>query len=645
MLRRAWLMIRKRRRALGWLLALGLIAQMGVALPAGTPHGTVTLSKPLTWAFPPVGGPSSDTADFDLTVKLPRKTSKLYKPNVRTGTNYAAYLQITLRWKGTSSDDTLGLSAKDPKGHSVGNDTLAVTNNGGNVNVFMLQMPLNEKYTITAFNQVGNSSEAVASNAVARLHLVNLAKFRQPAQPAGAPQFRNYHVPLSLMPPTAEEQAIGGRAFGEPSIGVDTRNDNVMYQAGLYTIKAHFGSGSHPQATFAEVSDKPLTSSFSEDAILFVDRFTGRTWVSQLDAACSISAYSDNDGKTWTPAAKGCQTPPAVDHQTIGAGPFAKPIPSGATYPDAVYYCSQNVAYAACGLSLDGGNTYGAASPMFNSSECFGLHGHVKVAPDGAVYVPNKACGAPECIVNSTTAGPHCHPGYAVSTDNGATWTVHNTGGHTRLFNTGDPSIGIGSRGTMYFGFGGRDGRPYVTVCKHDGATCARPKPVGWRFHIRNTEMAEVVAGDDDRAAFAFLGSTTPGDDQQYAFRGTWHLYVATTYDGGKHWATVDATPSHPMQRGCIEFDGDCPSDRGSNDQRNLLDFNDLTIDREGRILVAYTDGCYPDLGPPPKHGTCRQDARRLSGLNPEIEGPAISRQWCGLGLYRRFDKLMKPCP
>src|SRR5207253_1742306 len=119
------------------------------------------------------------------------------------------------------------------------------------------------------------------------------------------------------------------------------------------------------------------TNSASEDAILYVDRATGRTWVSQLALACSISAYSDNDGASWTPAAKACQTPPAVDHQTIAAGPFAKPVPSGAVYPDAVYYCSQNVAYAACGLSLDGGNTYGAASPMWTSSECFGLHGHV----------------------------------------------------------------------------------------------------------------------------------------------------------------------------------------------------------------------------------------------------------------------------
>ncbi|MGB2393007.1 MAG: hypothetical protein ACPICH_02715, partial [Poseidonia sp.] len=35
---------------------------------------------------------------------------------------------------------------------------------------------------------------------------------------------------------------------------------------------------------------------------------------------------------------------------------------------------------------------------------------------------------------------------------------------------------------------------------------------------------------------------------------------------------------------------GDCRDIGGSN--RNLLDFNDLHIDREGRVYVAFADGC-----------------------------------------------------
>src|SRR5207302_10793023 len=114
------------------------------------------------------------------------------------------------------------------------------------------------------------------------------------------------------------------------------------------------------------------------------------------------------------------------------------------------------------------------------------------------------------------------------------------------------------------------------------------------------------------------LGSTTPGDDEEQfaldsngrptpvnSFYGTWHLYVAVTYDGGATWTTSDATPDHPMQRGCIEFSASCPSSRGSDDQRNLLDFNDLTIDSQGRIVAAYTDGCQPEVATPAGFGTC----------------------------------------
>src|SRR5207237_1043944 len=81
----------------------------------------------------------------------------------------------------------------------------------------------------------------------------------------------------------------------------------VMYQAGLYTIRGTFSGGG---VTWKDVSDAPLTNSASEDAILAVDRATGRTFVSQLALACSIGAVSDDDGASWTPAAKACQTPP-----------------------------------------------------------------------------------------------------------------------------------------------------------------------------------------------------------------------------------------------------------------------------------------------------------------------------------------------
>ena len=36
---------------------------------------------------------------------------------------------------------------------------------------------------------------------------------------------------------------------------------------------------------------------------------------------------------------------------------------------------------------------------------------------------------------------------------------------------------------------------------------------------------------------------------------------------------------------------GDCRTDEGGSN-RNLLDFNDLTIDLDGRVYIAFADGC-----------------------------------------------------
>ena len=151
-----------------------------------------------------------------------------------------------------------------------------------------------------------------------------------------------------------------------------------------------------------------------------------------------------------------------------------------------------------------------------------------------------------------------------------------------------------------------------------------------------------MIAGDDNRAAFAFIGTPTAGNDQQggsgsgVAARtsspasGTSTSRPPTT--AGKTWKTVDATPTDPVQRGCVWLAG------GSSTCRNLLDFNDITIDRTGRILIGWADGCTGDCvttaaaaGPRPT------TARR----NAPATGPStgtVTRQVTGLTLFKAFD-------
>lgn len=442
------------------------------------------------------------------------------------------------------------------------------------------------------------------------------------------PRYFNYAAPGGL-----------GRGAGEPTLGVNWATGNVMFISGLETLRVTFDDSSSPaQATWINKS-APNTSLTSFDPILFTDSDVGavrtnRTFASQLlPSKISLMSYTDDDGETWTPS-QGAGINSGVDHQMIGAGPYAKnadgslkggavqrPGPDGKIYPHAVYYCSQDIADALCARSDDGGLTFGAAIPMYSLLECGGLHGHIKVARDGTLYVPNKSCGGKQAVV--------------VSEDNGLTWTVRTVPGSTS--GRTDPSVGIGEDGTVYFGYANGDGTARVAVSRDRGQTWENLQDVGAQLGIQNTVFPAVAAGDSNRAAFFFLGTTTGGNGtgSDTNFTGTWYGYIATTYDGGKSWITVNATPGDPVQRGSICTSGTtCPSTPVNT--RNLLDFNDLTIDAQGRVLAAYADGCITSAC---IQGQDKNNDGKINSLdNDGAELATIIRQSGGKGLLSARD-------
>ncbi|MFD8503948.1 hypothetical protein ACFV2L_14640 [Streptomyces sp. NPDC059687] len=98
---------------------------------------------------------------------------------------------------------------------------------------------------------------------------------------------------------------------------------------------------------------------------------------------------------------------------------------------------------------------------------------------------------------------------------------------------------------------------------------------------------------------------------------------MATTYDGGQSWVTVDATPTDPVQKGSI-----CTGGTTCGNDRNLLDFIDVTTDSQGRVLVAYADGCT---------GTCASGgAQNYDAL------ASIARQSSGNTLYGVYDAVVR---
>jgi PKD repeat protein len=416
--------------------------------------------------------------------------------------------------------------------------------------------------------------------------------------------------------PAGASQANGG----EPSIGTDwnpnvatLKHDLVNTGGVAFYTTAALTAATNWRANFDDCSSPAVnlwenisvqTTPAGLDVIGFTDHYStgqlgiayppphtpGRLFFIDLGAGDSVGSFSDNDGNSYLPGGNGGpgQGP---DHETLGGGPYHSPVPTppAPAYPNAIYYCSQSLTEAECSRSDNGGQTFAPAVPIFNPTVCLGgIHGHVKVSPQGTAYVPNSACSS------GTPAGVN---GAAVSKDNGITWNQFTVPGST---GDQDPSIGIGQNNvgkpagqipnTIYLGWVGADGHAHAAHSPDEGATWQDDIDVGSILGVQNAAFPVMVAGDDNRAAFGFIGTTTPGiaafsDDG--SFHGIWHLYIATTYDGGHNWILIDATPIDPVQTGQV-----CLKGTGCAGARNLLDFNDFTVDAQGRGLLAYADGC-----------------------------------------------------
>ncbi|MDQ1708381.1 MAG: hypothetical protein QOJ88_1592 [Pyrinomonadaceae bacterium] len=434
-------------------------------------------------------------------------------------------------------------------------------------------------------------------------------------EPAGTPRFYNYQAPSGV----ADDA-------GEPSIGVNWKSEKinggipdgggVTYYGGFlpYMLRAHFNDTFTPAKIAWE--KKALTVATAPrllgDPILFTDNQTGRTFVSQemgLTPAGSTMEYSDNDGDTFTPS-EGSGAPSGIDHQTVAGGPFHAPVPTGASplYPNGVWYCSQAIADAVCSISFDGGTTFGPAVPMYSIADCGGIHGHLKIGPDGTAYVPNVSCGANQAVV--------------VSEDNGITWNIRKL--PQSAASDRDPSVAVGRDNTLYFSYQNADGHSRVAVSRDKGLTWERDTDIGAQLGIRNSLFHAAVAGDGDRAAVAFFGTTTGGADyDQPAFTGVWYLYIATTFDRGQTWWTQNATPNDPIQRGGICTTGPC---------RNLLDFFGADVDKEGRVLVGYDDGCIS------RACITGQKSYGLPAINDFIAKAVIARQTGGKRMFAAYD-------
>ena len=539
---------------------------------------------------------------YTLTVDLPADYDKTHPNDV---------IRVFTKWPNPRED--YDISIFDEAGNDAGNGQ-AVTETDPELAEFPAGAG-SRTYTVQVypFDVSGGTATTIISLATR-----DLTKPALPLAPTGAPPSFSVYAP---------PKGVGDGA-GEPSIGYNLNTKRAMFLAGTSlpteTLQVTFPENlSPPQPEVCDASWKDVTLAAQDaggfDPILYTDSSTGRTFVSHMLSALagpvseglnSSFAYTDDDGATWVPAQIG---PPegGYDHQTVAGGPYAagaKPV-NAVLYPNAVYYCSQAGTTAYCARSDDGGLTFPLGTAIWNNTQgdnndgCQGLHGHVRVAPDGTVYVPNPHCGLGQAT--------------AISEDSGASWHLSKIPGSSK--GETDPSIGLSTDGSGYFCYVNGDGHPHVAVTHDKGASWINDYDIGALANIQNAVFATAIAGDADRASCAFIGTTTAGNHQSADFEGIWYPFIATTYDGGKSWHTVNASPHDPVQR-----EGGIWNGGGSHTNRNLLDFNEIALDEKGRPLFGYADGCV--------------DGCVQGGANSYSSRATIARLTGGRSLYAAFD-------
>jgi hypothetical protein len=346
------------------------------------------------------------------------------------------------------------------------------------------------------------------------------------------------------------------------------------------------------------------------DRVLVVDRATDRVFVDDMTLACTVLSWSDDLGQTWTtnPAACGGGV---TDHQKVAVGKrTALPDPTGSLYPNIVYVCSNSLTHTPCAASLDGGRTFGPGVPVGLAEPATGrvtptcaFQGVPVAAPDGTVYQPRTQCGA---AVDR-------------SADNGLTWERHAVVGDPAAVSGDTPDMAVTPDGTLYFFWTGADWLPRLSRSSDGGRTWSAPMVVGTGLGLRSTLFPVVAAGSDGRIGLAFYGTTdaaegwdgNPGSAPESVH---WDLYAAVSTDaaGPAPSFAVTRVTTDPVQIGCLSKLGQCRN-------TNIADYIDAEVAPDGRLQIAYVDGC------PPGCNTAAASTADEGWLAVQETGPLLS--------------------
>jgi hypothetical protein len=354
------------------------------------------------------------------------------------------------------------------------------------------------------------------------------------------------------------------------------------------------------------------TGTVTLDPMLAADPTRNLVYVDQLTVACSILAWTKDEGQTWTsnPAACGL---PHDDHEKLAIGP--SPIP-GSPLP-AVYYSFSSFAQGAfVSHSYDGGLTWVPAPVVgvTDSVSYAGDTGPIAADDKGNVYVGFYNCDRGGSIR------------LGVSHDYGRTFKTVLASPQPGQCVDSDPGISVDSAGTLYLAYWRSDGVYYVFSTDH-GETFSTPIRVSPPTE-KSFTMAAAVAGDAGRLAIAYRATSdsSKGPDMADGW-SAWYMYVAFVKNGSTPKPSVEVAfvngNGMPDQRGQICMTGIACS----GGSRDLLDFIGIAVGPDGRVYVAYSSACKTGCPTP-------ADSRKVWGpVAVEATGPRLFESrapWAG---------------
>ena len=416
-----------------------------------------------------------------------------------------------------------------------------------------------------------------------------------------------------------------GEQGPEPSIGITSTGCAFFIAMEKAMRSCDFGQ------TWEEKQDPVQCSPTTSDPYGWVDPVTDRVFnVQMIGLETSWICWSDDDGETWMGNPHDSGTTPINDHIKLASGPWtdsgygAIGSITGGFYETAVYYCYNKLAGIFCFTSFDGGATFEAGGQIIGlATTNGGLHGAISTAPDGTVYVTPRV---------ET-------PSVIVSKDNGFTWFERTMGEDVKTpYPRKNSEVSTDTDSNAYHVWTGADEGVYMSRSTDSGESWEQESIRISPVEVISSVFPQTDAGDPGRIAITYLGSENaemlgepdidgnPWDGNAHFAQNnvTYHLYITyslNALDPNPTFHTYRVT-TDPVQVGSICLNsGDCRDIGGSN--RNLLDFNDLHIDRLGRVFISIADGCTGECAT--KENPVAEDSRDRAGVMFFLQaGPSL---------------------